>query len=368
MSSRDVRKDIDKPTLLLTVSPDPSNGLTEIKVLNTTEILSSVLANVSTPSSGYIYRTLVYQGSNKWNASFTVTENGLYTININGTDLAGNIEYNSTSITGDIGGPSISLVSILPNPSNGLTTITASNGSSDINGNGIRANVTTPSAGIIHIDLVYQGSNTWNATFTVIENGTYTIWINATDILSDSTHIGPSTISGDLLNPSVTISSPIGTSGINPPNFDVTISDTNLDTTWYSIFDGIQWSENKIFTGATGTIDQTLWDSILKGDVIIRFFGNDTLGNIGYADTSVTKEVASTPGGDGGDPGGTEPGKQLTEEEYITIASISLIAVFAGGFVLLRVAISLSNHIKNPVPVPREKSKKPKKKSTKNYK
>ena len=283
--------DVTVPTITLAVLPNPSNGLTVINAYNTTETVSSILANISTPSGGYIYHMLIYQGSNKWNATFIVTESGIYTINVNGTDLAGNFGYNSQGITGKVGGPGITIVSITPNPSNGLTTITTSNTTSDIDGNGIRVNVSTPSAGIIYVNLIYQGSNLWTGTFTVTEDGIYTIWINATNNLGDTAYIGPSIINGDFNAPVIVISSPnLGDSKTNPPNFDVSITDTFLNTTWYSIFDGTQWSENITFSGATGTIDQTLWESLSNGELIIRFYANDSLGNFAYAEISFIKE------------------------------------------------------------------------------
>ncbi|KKM98572.1 hypothetical protein LCGC14_1156530, partial [marine sediment metagenome] len=109
----DIIGDITAPTITLTVTPDPSNGITTIQVFNTTEVISgSLLANVSTPS-GYIYPTLTYQGSNEWSGSFDVNSygDGTYTISVNGTDLAGNVQYNSTSIFGDITLPSVAITS-----------------------------------------------------------------------------------------------------------------------------------------------------------------------------------------------------------------------------------------------------------------
>ena len=313
--------DITKPTITLTVLPNPSNGQTVITAYNTTEVVTSILANISTPS-GFIYRTLVYQGSNKWNATFTVIENGIHVININGTDLANNIQYTSTSIMGDVVGPSITIVSITPNPSNGLTTIIASNATSDINGDGIRANVTTPSMSIIFLDLVYQGSNQWTGNFIVTEDGTYTIYINATDILGDITHIGPSTINGDFTSPLITVNSPaIGDLGTSPPDFDLTIVDFSIDKTWFTIFDGSKWSEITFFTGTSGTIEQTLWDSLNNGDLIIRFYANDTFGNTGYADTSIFKGSEQTDG---------------TPEETIQISGGQLLAILTiTGFMVI---------------------------------
>ena len=320
--------DITQPTITLSVSPNPSNGLTIITAYNTTEVVDAIFANISTPS-GFIYRSLEYQGSNKWNTTFMVTENGMYIININGTDLAGNVGYDSQAIDGDISGPGITLVSITPNPSNGLTIITVSNSTSDIDTNGIRANVTTPSMIILFVNLVYQGSNQWTGTFTVTEDGIYTIYINATDILGDSTHIGPAVINGDFTDPSITINDPIlGDKGTNPPDFDLTIVDYSIDSMWYLIFDGSKWSEITFFTGTSGTINQSLWNSLNNGELIIRFFANDTFGNTGYADTSFIKEAASQ----GEDPDGVI---LISEEDLIMIITTTIFMVIGGVVIAL---------------------------------
>ena len=185
-------------------------------------------------------------------------------------------------------------MSITPNPSNGLTTITVSNSTSDIDGNGIRAIISTPSASIIYANLTYQGSNQWTAIFNVIEEGTYVIWINSSNTLGNPSIIGPLNISGDFSAPIIIINSPaIGESGPNTPNFNVTITDILISTTWYSIFDGDQRSENITFTGTTGTIDQTLWDSLSNGELIIRFYANDTKGYEGYNSVIVIKDTTA---------------------------------------------------------------------------
>jgi len=48
----------------------------------------------------------------------------------------------------------------------------------------------------------------------------------------------------------------------------------------------------------TGTIDQALWDALPEGNVVIKFYANDTLGRIGFQEVTVVKEVTqpSPPG------------------------------------------------------------------------
>ena len=195
--------------------------------------------------------------------------------------------------------------------------------------NGIRANVTSPSSIIMHFDLVYQGSNLWTVSFMVTEDGAYTIYGNATDVLGDTTHLGPSIIYGDFSSPIITIHSPeTGDRGENPPVFNLTITEYVIDSTWYMIFDGSEWSEIVFFTGTTDTIDQSLWNSLSNGELIIRFFANDTFGNVGYSDTSFTK---------GSEPSG-EPSETIiiiTEEQLRTIFTALGFMAIGGTLIVL---------------------------------
>ena len=52
------------------------------------------------------------------------------------------------------------------------------------------------------------------------------------------------------------------------------------------------------FTGLVGTINQALWDALPEGNVIIRFYANDTLGRIGFQEVTVVKTISqpSPPG------------------------------------------------------------------------
>ncbi len=72
------------------------------------------------------------------------------------------------------------------------------------------------------------------------------------------------------------------------PNFNITVIISNLDTMWYTLDGGII---NITFSGLTGTIDQTEWNKKGDGPVIIRFYGNDTIGFEVYDEVTVIKSV-----------------------------------------------------------------------------
>jgi len=72
------------------------------------------------------------------------------------------------------------------------------------------------------------------------------------------------------------------------PSFTISVTEDHLNTTWYIII-----GESTIiqFTGFSGTIDQTTWDLFGNESVSIRFYANDTTGNIGYKDITVQKNI-----------------------------------------------------------------------------
>ena len=78
--------------------------------------------------------------------------------------------------------------------------------------------------------------------------------------------------------------------GVSPPNFTVEITDPNLDTMWYWIFNDTYQSLNITFT-TNGTIDPTEWDALSNGEYTFRFYANDTVGNINFNEVNVTKDI-----------------------------------------------------------------------------
>ncbi|KKM89312.1 hypothetical protein LCGC14_1249930 [marine sediment metagenome] len=94
----------------------------------------------------------------------------------------------------------------------------------------------------------------------------------------------------DNANPRISITSPGGNEFIGnvAPNFDISITESNLDTNWYTLDGGIT---NITFSGLTGTFNQTEWDKKGDGPVTLRFYANDTGGNQGYEEIIVIKDT-----------------------------------------------------------------------------
>ena len=72
------------------------------------------------------------------------------------------------------------------------------------------------------------------------------------------------------------------------PNFTISVNGSNLESKWYTLDEGFT---NFTFTGLNGYIDQTAWEALPNGIVTIKFYLNDTLGNLGFDEVSVVKDT-----------------------------------------------------------------------------
>ncbi|MHA2366951.1 MAG: hypothetical protein ACXAC7_23565, partial [Candidatus Hodarchaeales archaeon] len=124
-------------------------------------------------------------------------------------------------------------------------------------------------------------------------NGTVTITFYAEDIAGN---IGFEDVDvrKDILPPTVVINSPIQNQVFrdNPPSFDLTITDGNLDSIWYTLDDGIVNVPCEI----AGSIHPAYWGAIPPGDYTLKFYANDTLGNVGSSEVIVKKREPLIPG------------------------------------------------------------------------
>ena len=74
--------------------------------------------------------------------------------------------------------------------------------------------------------------------------------------------------------------------GTVAPNFNISVTLSNLDTMWYTLDGGIT---NITLSQLTGTIDQTEWDNKEYGLVTIGFYANYTIDFEVYAEVTVKK-------------------------------------------------------------------------------
>ena len=140
---------------------------------------------------------------------------------------------------------------------------------------------------ITNITFAENGTISQSA-WDVLPEGNVDIKFYANDTLG---RIGSQevTIKKDVTDPIITINNPQNNDliGATAPNFNITIDELNLDKVWYSLNGGT----NITFTEFTGTINQSLWDALPEGNVIIRFYASDSAGNIGFQEITVTKEI-----------------------------------------------------------------------------
>ncbi|MFX0000123.1 MAG: ABC transporter substrate-binding protein [Candidatus Hodarchaeota archaeon] len=95
----------------------------------------------------------------------------------------------------------------------------------------------------------------------------------------------------DTIPPTITIYNPIPNQlfGTNAPDFSITVSDQfPINYTWYTIDGGLT---NYTFSGSIGTINQTAWDNEISGPITIRFYANDSFGNIGFEEVNIIKDI-----------------------------------------------------------------------------
>jgi len=131
-----------------------------------------------------------------------------------------------------------------------------------------------------------------NTTIPVPYDGSHSIQVFGNDSFGTMYQSDVRYFSVDFNPPEITINSPNqnGSCGITAPNFDISIIEPNLNSTWYSIDDGIT---NTTFSGLSGTINQTEWDKKGEGLVTILFYADDTLGHIGSANVTILKDTIS---------------------------------------------------------------------------
>ncbi|MFX0105325.1 MAG: hypothetical protein ACFE75_07535, partial [Candidatus Hodarchaeota archaeon] len=94
----------------------------------------------------------------------------------------------------------------------------------------------------------------------------------------------------DTIPPDIMINSPLYNSlyGKNAPYFNISVNILNLDKVWY-IVDG--FPEKYILNEFTGTVNQTAWNFFGNGTITIRFYANDTIGNIKIQIITVRKDI-----------------------------------------------------------------------------
>lgn len=136
------------------------------------------------------------------------------------------------------------------------------------------------------------------------DNGTIgNFWDNYTGLDSDDNGIGdsPYIITSSPLvqdnypiwydSPNIKILSPQPSEifETTAPTFNVSITDPNLDSMWYTLNNGMQ----KVLFTTNESINQGLWDALSDGPILITFYANDTAGNVNSSSVTVFRDTSA---------------------------------------------------------------------------
>lgn len=93
----------------------------------------------------------------------------------------------------------------------------------------------------------------------------------------------------DIDPPYISIIDPVeGEIFESSPSYYINVSDSNLDKIWYTL--NMELTKYYVTT-LTGGIDLSLWNSLLDGNITIRFYVNDSASNINFDEVIVIKKV-----------------------------------------------------------------------------
>ncbi|MFX1366310.1 MAG: ABC transporter substrate-binding protein [Promethearchaeota archaeon] len=98
----------------------------------------------------------------------------------------------------------------------------------------------------------------------------------------------------DTIDPIITIYEPLsGKQFKATPVYNITITEINLDSFWYSLDNG---STTIPITTYNGRIDEDEWNDLSYGDVHITFYALDNAGNLGFSSVMIKKSKQGIPG------------------------------------------------------------------------
>ena len=129
-----------------------------------------------------------------------------------------------------------------------------------------------------------------DTTIPFLNDGLHTIQVNGNNSLGTMYQSEVQYFLIDTIIPNIDIISPSQDDffGITPPSFQISYIESYVDSTWYYL--GLGTNE-VIFNGFTGTINQTEWNKLGEGPVAIRFYINDTGGLENFDEIVVQKDL-----------------------------------------------------------------------------
>ncbi len=208
--------------------------------------------------------------------------NGTVTVTFWANDTLGNVGTASVTVYKDIIAPSITGTGLAPwqlcNATPPAFSLTIGEANFNMTWYSLDGGLTNTTCSLMGM-LATQWASYGNGTVTV------TFWAN--DTLGN---VGTAsvTVYKDIIAPSITGTGLVQWQLCNEtaPAFSLTITEANLNTTWYSLDNGV--------TNTTCSLTGTLaaqWASYVNGTVTVTFWANDTLGNVSTTSVTILKDI-----------------------------------------------------------------------------
>ncbi|MFX1571592.1 MAG: nitrous oxide reductase family maturation protein NosD [Promethearchaeota archaeon] len=218
--------------------------------------------------------------------AWAALSDGYIKIKFYANDTAGNINFSTVIVIKDTIAPDINILSPLPGD---YLSFNAPQFIIEISELTLNTTWYTLDDGITNITFSGLNGTIDQNNWTILPDGPITIkfFANDTNGRSSSQEV---VVIKDSIYPQISIVSPKPNKffGISAPNFNITINEINLNTTWYTLDNGIT---NIIFSGLNGTIDQNNWTILPEGQVTIKFFANDSASNQNHSEIIIYKDV-----------------------------------------------------------------------------
>ena len=270
---------INQPTENLLFGSDPPNydiSITEPNLDSYWYTLDNGATNVTIGSlTGTIYQS-------EWDKQ----GNGTVTVRFYARDEGGNEGYAEVIVRKDISDPIVTIISPSDSEIFGLTAPSFSVSVIEPDFDSIWY---TLDNGIINVTAAGFSGDISQTEWNKKSSGIVIIRFYANDTWGNIGY-AEVTVEKDVTDPAIIVNTPSDDDifGYNAPSYDVSITDPNLDTMWYTLDNGV--INVQIFS-STGFINQAVWNSKGSGSVSIRFYANDTMGNTDYTEVLVTKDL-----------------------------------------------------------------------------
>ncbi len=204
---------------------------------------------------------------------------GTYTLFVVANDSAGNQNSTSVSFTKDILAPSIS-VNAPANNSFFNAAFTIDVDVVDVNYDKTWYRVNGSAA------VFFEGTTTLSS-FGSLVDGLYLLQVYASDNAGNVASVDVFFVK-DTANPGIVLLAPSGGGYYNNTFLvNVQITDTNFNSTWYTIDDN---STTKTIFNGNETMDGTVFDSLAQGSHTVKVYANDSAGNQNFVSFSFTKD------------------------------------------------------------------------------